>query len=729
MTLTKTYFLKGLDCATCAAKIERSICAEDGIRSVTLNPLTAVLTVEFADFLAGRITPLVEQNVRAHEPDVAVTERIPRGYELEKTSKLRIARIIAGGAIFLTGMLLFYILPREVRLPYYTKRIIFLTAYLILGVDILARAAKKIGRRQLFDENFLMGIATIGALLIGEYREAAAVMLFYQIGELFQELAVNKSKKSIAALMDIRRDFANLQKDGEIIKTLPENVNPGDTIIVKPGEKIPLDGEVIEGRSMLDTRALTGEPVPRGVKPGSVVLSGCINLNGVLAVNVTKTFSQSTAAKIIDLVENAASRKAPVENYITTLARYYTPAVVALAALIALVPPLAGFGLWAEWTRRALVFLVISCPCALVISIPLAFFGGIGGASRKGILVKGGNYLEALSKIDIAVFDKTGTLTKGVFRVIALHSANGFTNEQLLDYTAQAESLSNHPIALSIIEAHKEACCKGGEMLPHKAEISQFNEIAGCGISAVSGGRTILAGNEKLMTANGISLTAEAGGANSWAANSRAAHTAGTNVYTAVDGVFAGCITISDEVKPDSKAAIAALKKYGVRKTVMLTGDNPQNAAAISAELELDEYYAGLLPGEKAEKLEALLQDKRANGTLAFVGDGINDAAALARADVGIAMGGLGSDAAIEAADVVLMTDEPSKLAHAIGIARFTKRVVWQNIIAALGIKAVFLSLGALGIASIWEAVFADVGVALLATLNAARVIKSGRVE
>jgi len=710
--MTKTYTLKGLDCAGCAAKIERSVRAIDGVRSVTVNPVTDILNVEFSDLLAGQIAGLIEQCVRKYEPDAEVIERKITSYELEKPGKQRIARIICGGAIFLAGIIVFYVLqPRlQQQLPHYTKQVVFFTAYLILGGNIILRAVKKIGRGQLFDENFLMSIATIGALIIGEYPEAAAVMLFYQIGEFFQEMAVSKSKKSIAALMDIRGDFANLKQGSEIIRAEPEKVNPGDTIIVKPGEKIPLDGEVIEGQSMLDTQALTGEPVPRTATPGSTVLSGCINLNGVLTIKVTKSFSQSTAAKIIDLVENAANKKAPTENFITTFARYYTPVVVALAVLIAVLPPLLGFGAWADWVHRALVFLVISCPCALVISIPLGFFGGIGGASRKGILVKGGNYLEALSKLDIVVFDKTGTLTRGVFKVTGMQSVNGFTNEQLLEYTAKAESLSNHPIALSIREAY------GKDIVA--TDLTDFNEIAGCGISVNASDKAILAGNEKLMAANGISLAAVM-------QTAAKEHTCGTKVYTAVDHVLAGCITISDEVKQDSKAAIAALGKYGIRKTVMLTGDNQQNAAAISAELNLDEYYAGLLPGEKAEKLESLLAQKRPKGKLAFVGDGINDAAALARADVGIAMGALGSDAAIEAADVVLMTDEPSKLAQAIDIARFTKRVVWQNIIAALGIKGVFLVLGALGLASIWEAVFADVGVALLATLNAAGVIKA----
>lgn len=462
-----------------------------------------------------------------------------------------------------------------------------------------------------------------------------------------------------------------------------------------------MDGEVVEGQAMLDTMALTGESVPRKAKVSDTVLSGCINQNGLLTIRVTKTFGQSTVAKILDLVENASSKKAPTENFITSFSRYYTPAVVGLAALIAILPPLLGAGLWADWVNRGLIFLVISCPCALVVSIPLGFFGGIGASSRRGVLVKGSNYLEALNSLDIVVFDKTGTLTKGVFKVTGLINADGFSGEQLLEYAAKAESFSNHPIALSILKAYNKEVDNTG--------LSQYSEISGHGISVNADGKTILAGNQKLMTANNISFTES--------------HNIGTKVYVAVDNVFAGCIVISDEIKENSKAAIAFLKAKGVSKTVMLTGDNPQIAQAVAGELELDEYYGGLLPDEKVEKVEMLSSQKKAKGKLAFVGDGINDAPVLARADVGIAMGGLGSDAAIEAADVVLMTDEPSKLAEAIDIARFTKRVVWQNIVFALGVKSVFLALGAFGVANMWEAVFADVGVSVLAILNAARII------
>jgi Cd2+/Zn2+-exporting ATPase len=565
---------------------------------------------------------------------------------------------------------------------------------------------KNILRGQIFDENFLMSLATIGALIIGEYPEAVGVMLFYRVGEYFQERAVNRSKKSISALMDLRPDFANLLRNGETEKVAPETVNIGDLILVKPGEKIPLDGEVVEGQAMLDTSALTGESVPRKAAVSDTVFSGCINQDGLLTIRVTKSAGESAVAKIIELVENASSKKAPTENFITSFSRYYTPVVVGLAALIAFLPPHLGAGPLADWLYRGLVFLVISCPCALVISIPLSFFGGIGVASRKGVLVKGGNYLEALNKLDIVVFDKTGTLTRGVFNVCSIKSSAGWTEGQVLEYAAKAEAFSNHPIALSILRAYGES--GGGEI--DKTGLSQYNEISGQGISVKSNGKTILAGNHKLMAARGISFTET--------------ETVGTKVYVALDNDFLGSIVISDEIKPDSKAAIAALKTH-LSKTVMLTGDNPEIAALVAAELDLDEYHAGLLPQEKVEKIEMLYAQKKAGGKIAFVGDGINDAPVLARADIGIAMGGLGSDAAIEAADVVLMTDTVTGLLDAIKIARFTRRIVWQNIIFALGIKALFLSLGAAGLASMWEAVFADVGVALLAVLNASRVIRA----
>lgn len=527
-------------------------------------------------------------------------------------------------------------------------------------------------------------------------------MLFYQIGELFQDMAVRRSRKSISSLMDIRPDSANVKRNGAWISVSPQEVAVGEIIVVKPGEKIPLDGVVIDGESMLDTRALTGESVPRSIKKGDTALSGCINQSGAVTIEVTKEYGESTVSKIIDLVENAASRKAPTENFITKFARYYTPAVVILAALLAVVPPLLFGGVWAEWINRSFVFLVISCPCALVISVPLTFFGGIGSASRKGVLVKGSNYLEALNSLETVVFDKTGTLTKGVFRVSDINTDNGFTGGQVLQLAAAAESMSNHPIARSIAEEY------GGEI--DESKITDYSEISGHGISAVYDGSRVLVGNDKLMKRFGI--------------NFKKCEKAGTVVYVACDGKYAGSILISDEIKSDSRKAISQLKALGVKNTVMLTGDNEEIAKAVSGELGLDVYHSQLLPDQKVEILERLDKSKGKGGKLAFVGDGVNDAPVLARADIGIAMGGLGSDAAIEAADVVLMTDEPSKLVEAVKTAKATRRIVKQNIIFALAVKAAFLVLGAFGIAGMWEAVFGDVGVMLLAVLNAMRILK-----
>ena len=618
------------------------------------------------------------------------------GHEHEgNEGKFEIIKIAAGGLIFVVGMVASHIFD----VANYISFALFLVSYMILGGEVLLRAAKNIAKGRIFDENFLMSAATVGAFAIGEYPEAAAVMLFYQIGEYFQGAATRKSKKSIAELMDIRPDFANIIREGEIVKVSPESVNIGDIIIVKPGEKIPLDGIVIEGESTLDTSALTGEAVPKKAAVSDMVLSGCINQSGVLSISVTKRFGESTVSVILELVENAANKKAPVENFITKFARYYTPAVVGLAVLIAILPPLVFDGIWFEWINRGLIFLVISCPCALVVSIPLSFFGGIGGASKKGVLVKGGNFLEALNKVDIVVFDKTGTLTKGVFEVTRIQPSNGFGENELLELAAAAEAFSNHPIAASVSKAY-------GQKIDTSA-LFDYTETAGRGVSVRRGESTIYAGNCKFMEMQKIEF--------SEFSNS------GTNIYVAKDGIFAGCITISDDIKPDSKKTIAALKKKGVRKTVMLTGDNAQIAKTVAETLEIDEYYGGLLPCDKIEKLEMLTAQKRSKGKLAFVGDGINDAPVLAQADIGIAMGKVGSDAAIEAADVVLMTDEPSKLIEAIEVAQLTKRIVAQNIICVLFVKGVFLLLGALGLADMWEAVFADVGMALLAVLNAMR--------
>jgi Cd2+/Zn2+-exporting ATPase len=579
---------------------------------------------------------------------------------------------------------------------------VFLASYVILGWKVIYHAIRNLLRGDFFNENFLMSIATGGAFIIGEYPEAAAVMLFYLVGEAFQDMAVHRSRKSISDLMDIRPDFANIRVNGELQRVAPETVKIGDIIVVKPGEKIPLDGVIIEGESMLDTKALTGESVPRSAKPSDAALSGCINLNGVLTIEVTKVFGESTAAKIIELVENASGKKAPAENFITAFSRYYTPAVVGLAALLAVLPPLLFGGEWADWIHRALVFLVISCPCALVISIPLGFFCGIGAASRNGVLVKGGNYLEALNSLDVIVFDKTGTLTKGVFDVTGIYPAPGFANGSLLEYAAKAETFSNHPIARSILRAYAKDVDKGG--------LADYQEISGYGTSVTSNGVKILAGNGKLMEKEGIAF-----GEN---------NEAGTKVYVTANGRYAGCIVISDEIKPDSLRAIAALKRQGIKKTVMLTGDDQRIAEAAAKELLIDEVHAQLLPAEKVAKVEELIARQRAGKKLAFAGDGINDAPVLARADIGIAMGALGSDAAIEAADVVLMTDELTKLVDAIKIARRTKRIIVQNIVFALAVKGVFLVLGALGAAGMWVAVFADTGVSLLAVLNALRIMR-----
>ena len=579
--------------------------------------------------------------------------------------------------------------------------VLFLIPYLIIGWDILWKAVRNIGHGQVFDENFLMCVATIGALALGEYSEAVGVMLFYQVGELFQSVAVGKSRRSIAQLMDIRPDVANVERDGEIAEVDPDEVAIGEIIVIRPGEKIPLDGVVIEGVSAIDTAALTGESVPRDAEVGSELLSGCVNLTGLLKVRVTKEFGQSTVAKILDLVENASSKKAKAENFITKFARYYTPAVVFGALALAVIPSLID-GNWSVWVHRALTFLVISCPCALVISIPLSFFGGIGGASAQGILVKGGNYLELLAKTETAVFDKTGTLTQGVFEVSALNPAPGVTERELLEAAALAERHSGHPIALSLRRA------LGAEIDPDR--VTDVQEIPGHGVSAMVDGKRVLAGNQKLMDRERIvALPCDQ---------------AGTVVHVAREGRYLGCAVISDQIKPTAPAAIQALRERRIR-TVMLTGDSEAVGKAVAGQLGLDEVHAQLLPGEKVERLEELLERRNAKGALAYVGDGVNDAPVLSRADVGIAMGALGSDAAIEAADVVLMDDDPAKLVTAMDVARKCLRIVRENIVFALGVKALFLVLGATGHASMWGAVFADVGVAVIAILNAARMLRT----
>lgn len=608
--------------------------------------------------------------------------------------KTDVVKFVLGAALYATATVL--------HLNNTLELFIYLTAYVLVGGEVLLRSARNIAKGQVFDENFLMSIATIGAFAIGEYPEGVAVMLFYQIGEFFQDAAVNRSRRSIKALMDIRPDYANLKKGEQITRVTPDEVSIGDWIIVKPGEKVPLDGKVVEGISTVDTSALTGESLPRDIQVGDEILSGFVNKTGVLTIEVQKEFGESTVSRILDMVENASSKKSPTESFITKFARYYTPVVVLIAVGLAIIPPMIIEGaVFADWLYRALIFLVVSCPCALVVSIPLGYFGGIGGASRSGILIKGSNYLEALNNVDTVVFDKTGTLTKGIFLVTEVYPMNEWNKESLLEYAAYAESYSNHPIAVSIQKAFGKAIDQG--------RVSNYQEILGHGIKVQVDDKEVLAGNSKLMIAEGIVFEEQ--------------ETTGTVIYIAVDKAFVGSIVIADELKSDSRETIAGLKELGVRKVAMLTGDLKRVAAKIGSELSLDEVHAELLPEQKVEKLEELEKLNTSKGKLIFVGDGINDAPVLARADIGVAMGGLGSDAAIEAADIVIMNDEPRKLITAIKIARRTRMIIWQNIAFAIGVKVIVLALGAGGLASMWEAVFADVGVAVAAILNAMRVM------
>lgn len=620
----------------------------------------------------------------------------------KKQKKVLVRMIVA--LVLLAGVIL---LDKLALLPQWAMIVLYLVPYFVIGYDILWKALKGIKNRQVFDENFLMAVATVGALCLQEFKEGVAVMLFYQIGELFQSVAVGKSRKNIAALMDIRPDYANLMVDGKLEQVDPDDVEVGTEIVVDPGEKVPIDGVIVEGNTTLNTGALTGESVPRDAKPGDDVISGCINMSGRITVRTTKPFGESTVSKILDLVENSAMKKSKSENFITKFARYYTPAVCYSALALAVLPPLirllAGHpAMWAEWITRALTFLVISCPCALVISIPLSFFGGIGCASKNGILVKGSNYLEALADTKYIVCDKTGTLTKGVFQVTGVYPAPGVDKKVLLGLAAYAESGSHHPISQSLKDAYGQ---------PLKEErVSAIQEIAGHGVQALVDGHPVAVGNAKLMEKIGAALPD--------------ARTDGTTVYVAADGKYIGCIVISDVVKPTAKAAMAALKENGVKMTVMLTGDAKAAADRVAAEIGMDRVESELLPGDKVAQVEKLLAEKGPKENLAFVGDGINDAPVLSCADVGIAMGALGSDAAIEAADVVLMDDDPSKIALAMKISRHTLQIVWQNIVFALAVKAVCLVLGALGIAGMWLAIFADVGVMVLAVLNATRALK-----
>ncbi len=674
--MEQKFLLQGLDCPHCAEKIRLGVAALPGVKDARVNLMQQTLTVQ------GQVSPgAVAELVRRFEPEVQVSP-VRRVEKAPIHDKPMLVRLAVSGVLFALGMVP---MPKAVSLG------IFLAAYCAAGYDIVLRAIKNIGKGQIFDENFLMSVASLGALALGQYHEAVAVMLFYQVGEYFQAMSVRRSRRSIDALLDIRPDTAQVLRDGKAVTVDARTVCVGDVILIAPGERVSLDGTVLSGTSALDTAALTGESMPRYVRPGEQVLSGCINGSGALTVQVTKAFHEGTASRIIALVENAGEKKAPAENFITAFARWYTPAVVLSAAALALIPPLF-VGNWLGWISRGLVFLVVSCPCALVISVPLAFFAGIGAASRQGILIKGSNYLEALAKLDTVVFDKTGTLTQGVFQVQQVLCAPGYTRQQILTLAATAEQGSTHPIARSIL-----ACCDR-EVPP-----AQIREIPGQGITAVTENAQILCGSERLLA--GIPFVP--------------CHAPGTRVYVAENGVYAGCIVIADKVRSDSKSAVAALKKLGIRRTVLLTGDSPESARAVSRMLALDHFHANLLPGDKVAQVEALKATLPKGKTLAFVGDGINDAPVLARADVGIAMGGLGADAAIEAADVVLMTDEPGKAARAIQIARQTKAVVTQNIVLALGVKALVLLTGALGLTGMWAAVFADVGVAVLAVLSA----------
>ena len=703
--MKKTYSLDQLDCAACAAKMEEAASQVPGVEELRINFLTKTMSLTASEDHFEQVAQNVMAACQRVEPECRVCEvkqdtaahhdhGHAHGHDHEEGEEHHSLALIGVGAVlFVAGLLLPEGLWRWAAL---------IAAYVVAGGEVLLRAAKNILRGQVFDENFLMAVASLGAMLMGEATEAVAVMLFYQIGEWFQDRAVDKSRASIAQLMDIRPDHANhVLADGSVEVVPPQSLKAGDILLVKPGERIPLDGIILEGTSTLNTSALTGESIPRDVAEGATVLSGCVNQTGVLRLRATGAYESSTVARILRLVEDSGERKARTERFITRFARWYTPAVCLAALLLALVPPLC-VGEWTEWIKRALTFLVISCPCALVISVPLTFFGGVGGASRRGVLIKGANYLEQLAKTDIAVFDKTGTLTRGTFEVTAIHP-NQITEEELLELATLAESYSDHPISASLRAAWNRALDKN--------RVTDVQEIAGRGIHALVDGRSVYAGNERLMADVHV--------------ESRPCHRQGTIVHVALDGVYMGHIVIADRVKEGSAEAIAELKALGVARTVMLTGDQSAVAQSVAKELGVDEVHAELLPGDKVEQVERLMKQKPAGAMLAFVGDGINDAPVLRRADLGIAMGGVGSDAAIEAADIVLMDDDPRKLPCAIRIARRTLRIANQNIIFALSVKAIILIMGAMGLANMWLAVFADVGVSFLAILNAMRAMRA----
>ena len=701
--IKREIIIKGVNCPDCLGKIEGKISNLDGISKAVMNVIDKVLTIYIEDIadiedivkkVIGYI-PKIENGAVGYEKRNNGSEESDEKEQQERRKEKR--KLVA----VLVGVL-FFVLALVVSQPSAVQVVFYYIAFLCIGFDIVLKAVRNIGNGRAFDENFLMSIATIGALCIGEYWEAVAVILLYKIGQYLEDKAVNKSRRSIKALMDIKPDYANLKLNGDIKKVSPDEVSIGDYIVVKPGERVPLDGKVIDGSSSVDTKAITGEPVPRNIKIGDSIYSGFINGSGLLTIEVEKSFSESTVFRILELVQNAGSKKSKTENFFTKFARVYTPVVVFAAVAIAVFPPLIIPGAYfSEWIYRALIFLVISCPCALVISIPLTFFGGIGAASRKGILIKGSNYIEALNKVNCVVFDKTGTLTKGVFKVTDIIVKNGYSKEELLGYAAVAESYSNHPIAISIRDAFK------GPLDSDK--LQEYNELPGMGVSGEIEGKLFLCGNRKLLEKFNI--------------NFEKATETGTIVYLSIDSEYAGYLVISDEIKDDAKFAIKALKELGVERTVLLSGDNVATAEAVAKELSIDEVHAGLMPGQKVEELEKIEKEVSDEGKVIFVGDGINDAPVITRADIGVAMGGLGADAAIESADIVLMNDEPLKLAEAISIAMKTKRIVYQNIYFALSVKLFFLLFAVFGYAAMWEAIIADVGVLLLVVFNSTRIL------
>ena len=703
--MKKELIIRGVNCPDCLGKIEREVSGLDGISSTTMNVIDKVLTIYLGnsvnvdDTLSKVIEyiPKIETGATALEKSKKMPDDFDEQDLLDrKKEKADLIKFFIG--------VFFLFLALIIRNPFAFQFTFYIIAFLFIGSDIVLKAVRNIFAGRVFDENFLMSLATIGAFCVGEYWEAVAVMLLYKIGQYLENKAVDKSRRSIKALMDIKPDYANLKLNGKIKKVSPDDVSIGDLIVVKPGERVPLDGKVTDGNSSVDTKAITGESVPRNIKGGDIIYSGFINGNGLLTIEVEKIFAESTVSRILELVQNAGSKKSKTENYFTKFARVYTPVVVAAAVAIAVLPPFIIQGAtFTEWIYRALIFLVISCPCALVISIPLTFFGGLGAASKKGILIKGSNYIEALNKVNTVVFDKTGTLTKGVFKVTDIVVKNGYSKDELLEYAAIAESFSNHPIAISI----KEALNKSVD----GKNLQNYSELAGFGVSGEVDGKLLLCGNRKLLEKFNVDF--------------EKADESGTIVYISIDGKIAGYLVISDEIKEDAKHAIKALKEIGVERTVLLSGDNVAAASAVAKELSIDEVHAGLLPGQKVEELEKIEKEVSGKGKVVFVGDGINDAPVITRADIGVAMGGLGSDAAIESADIVLMNDEPVMLAEAINIAKKTKQIVYQNISFALFVKLFFLVLAVFGYATMWEAVIADVGVLLLVVFNSTRILIS----